>query len=124
MLKRHVNLLAAAAALALAGAGGVASATTPQQALPGDVPSVVVNYSDLSLQSQAGIERLHARIRNAADEVCSSLDSRIIGLREQHQRCITLAVKRGVDAVGNDHLTQYHLYGAKAVASARPVATK
>jgi UrcA family protein len=123
MFKRHINLLAAAAALAFAGVGGVASATT-QARLSNDAPSVVVNYSDLSLQSRSGIERLHARIRNAAETVCSSLDSRVIGLREQHQHCISTAVRRGVEAVGNDNLTQYHLYGSKAVAAAKPRAAK
>lgn len=119
MFKRHINLLAAAAALAFVGVGGVANATAEA-----DLPSVVVSYSDLSLQSQAGIERLHARIRNAAETVCSSLDSRVIGLREQHQHCIATAVRRGVEAVGNDNLTQYHLYGSKAVSAAKPRAAK
>ena len=64
------------------------------------------------------------RIRNAAETVCSSLDSRVIGLREQHQHCVTTAVRRGVEAVGNDNLTQYHLYGSKAVAAAKPRAAK
>jgi UrcA family protein len=123
MFKRHINLLAAAAALAFVGAAGAAAATT-QAHLSTEAPSVVVNYSDLSLQSQAGIERLHARIRNAAETVCSSLDSRVIGLREQHQHCVTTAVRRGVEAVGNDALTQYHLYGSKAVSAAKPRAAK
>ena len=49
MSKRLIKLLPLAAALALS---GYASATTPK-----DLPSVVVKYGDLNLDTKAGVEQ-------------------------------------------------------------------
>ena len=109
MSKRLINLLPLAA-LALS---GLATAGTPK-----DIPSVVVKYGDLSLSSKAGIASLHSRIRSAAENVCSPLDSRVLGLREQYERCVSDAVTQSVAAVGNANLSLYHRYGARAAAFA------
>ena len=106
MSKRLIKLLPVVAALAL---GGIASASIPK-----DLPSVVVKYNDLSLNSRAGVANLHARIRAAAAQVCSPLNSRVLGLREEYERCVTDAVAESVAAVGNQNLRQYHLYGKRA----------
>jgi len=107
MSHRLVKLLPLAAALAL---GGIASASIPK-----DLPSVVVKYDDRTLDSRAGVANLHARIRNAAGQVCSPLNSRVLGLREEYERCVADAVAQSVAAVGNQNLHQYHLYGKKSV---------
>ncbi len=107
MSKHLVNLLALACALAIS---GFAAAGTPK-----DLPSVVVKYDDLSLNSKAGVASLHARIRNAAESVCSPLNSRVLGLREQYEICVSDAVAQGVASVGNANLSNFHRYGAKAV---------
>ena len=105
MSKRLINLLPLAA-LAFC---GFAAAGTPK-----DIPSVVVKYGDLNLNSKAGIASLHARIRNAAETVCSPFDSRVLGLREQYQTCVTDATSAGVATVGNANLSNYHRYGSRA----------
>ena len=102
---RFIKLLPVAACLALS---GVATASIPK-----DVPSVVVKYGDLSLDTQAGVASLHARLKSAARYVCSSLDSRVLGLREQFDRCVSDAVKQSVAAVGNEDLSRYHRLGGR-----------
>ena len=47
--------------------------------------------------------------RVAAAQVCSPLNSRVLGLREEYERCVTIAVAESVAAVGNQNLRQYHL---------------
>ena len=61
------------AALALSGLAN-ASTTT-------ETNSVVVRFGDLNLNSQAGVAKLHKRIRNAAESVCDQLETRILGLQ-------------------------------------------
>ena len=105
MSKRLIKLLPLAAALALSGYAG---ATTPK-----DLPSVVVKYGDLDLASEAGVKSLHSRLRNAAEQVCSPFQSRVLGLREQYERCVTDAMTQSVAAVGNPSLIQYHRSGSR-----------
>lgn len=91
-------------------AAGIASAGTRVAA---EVPSVVVQYGDLNLESQAGILKLHARLRGASQEVCSSLNSRVLGLLEQYEACVSNALARSVAAIGNESLSKFHRYGVK-----------
>jgi UrcA family protein len=74
---------------------------------------VVVQYGDLNLSSQAGIASLHKRIRNAAESVCGSLETRILGLRDAYDTCIDEAVTHSVAAVGNANLTRFHAVKGK-----------
>jgi UrcA family protein len=107
MSKHLVNLLALACALAISGFAAAGTKT--------EIPSVVVKYSDLTLSTKAGVASLHSRIRNAAEAVCSPMNSRILGLRQQYEACVSDAVAEGVASVGNANLSNYHLYGSKAV---------
>ena len=108
MSKRLTQLLTVATALALT---GVAGATTRSE---GDVPSTIVKYGDLALNTKAGVAKLHARIHAAAELVCGNIDSRVLGLREQYDVCVSDAVTQSVAAVGNANLSEYHRYGKKA----------
>ena len=104
------KLLLPAIALAMT---GIASAGARVDA---DTRSVVVHYGDLNLNSQAGVLKLHARLRSAAQDVCSTLDSRVLGLLEQYQSCVADALTQSVASVGNDSLSKYHRYGIKPAA--------
>jgi UrcA family protein len=98
--------LLALAALALAGA-----ATASQR----NVDGVVVRYGDLNLNSQTGVAKLHKRIRNAAESVCSPLDTRILGLHDGYDQCVAEAVRNGVAAVANANLSNFHANKGKRV---------
>ena len=108
MSKPLTQLLTAAAALAITGLAGASVARD-------QLPSVVVNFSDLSLDTRAGVIKLHARLHAAAQLVCSSIDSRVIGLRDQHDTCVADAVAQSVAAVGNSNLSDFHRNGAKSL---------
>lgn len=88
------------AALALS---GIATAGTPN-----DTASVVVKYGDLNLQSQAGIARLHKRISNAAESVCSQLDLPFLSVQAAYRECVAEAIEKGIAAVDNSNLSQFH----------------
>lgn len=104
---KSFKLLSLAIALAMT---GIASAGAR---VDSDTPSVVVRYGDLNLDSRAGVLTLHARLRSAAQNVCSPLDSRVLGLLEQYESCVADAIANSVAAVGNDSLSKYHRYGIK-----------
>jgi UrcA family protein len=106
-IMKTFKLLLPAIALAMT---GIASAGTRIDA---DTPSVVVRYADLNLNSPAGVLKLHARLRSAAQDVCSTLDSRVLGLLEQYESCVADAIAQSVAAVGNESLSKYHRYGIK-----------
>lgn len=101
--------LAAAFAFGTFAFNGIAQASTPK-----DLPSVVVRYDDLTLNTRAGVANLHSRLRTAAQQVCSPLNSRVLGLREEYERCVTSALSQSVDSVANSNLKRYHLYGKRA----------
>jgi UrcA family protein len=110
MNSRLIKLLPVAAALALT---GVAQAGTVRE-----LPSVVVKYGDLNLDTVDGVATLHTRLSKAAREVCSQLDSRVLGLRDQYDLCVSGAVTKSVAQVDNPRLTSFHRYGRKAAAVA------
>ena len=83
-------------------ASGMASAATRE------APGVVVRFGDLDLNSRTGIVSLHKRLRNAAESVCSPLESRILGLHDAYVECVKEAVSNGVAAVANPNLTNFH----------------
>ena len=87
---KSIKYLLPLAALALAGAASAASR---------DVNSVVVRFGDLNLNTPAGVARLHQRIHNAAEFVCSPLETRILGLRDAYDECVAEAVSNGVASV-------------------------
>ena len=103
---KSIGYLLPLAALVLAGA-----ATASQR----NVDGVVVRYGDLNLNSQTGVASLHKRIRNAAKSVCGPLDSRILGLRDGYDNCVTEAVQNGVAAVANANLSNFHANKGKRV---------
>ena len=101
------KLLLPAIALGVAGIATAATRVAPE------VPSVVVQYGDLNLNTQAGILKLHARLRGAAQNVCSPLNSRVLGLLEQYESCVNAALAQSVADVGNESLSKFHRYGVK-----------
>ena len=106
---RLIKLLPVAACLALS---GVAAASTPK-----DLPSVVVKYGDLNLDSQAGV-RKPARPPHECREVRVQLARQPRARPARTVRpCVTDAVKQSVAAVGNADLIRYHRYGGRVRAT-------
>lgn len=72
------------------------------------VPERVVRYDDLRLTSRAGIEKLYARLKGAAEVVCDSLESRELGRYTRYAKCVRESLSRAVAAVANDDLANLH----------------
>jgi len=109
MSKRLIKLLPAAAlaaSLVISANAGASTRDTP--------PTVVVKYGDLDLGSKSGVAALHSRLNRAAKQVCSPLDSRVLGLREKFDQCVADAVTDAVRTVANPNLSLYHRYGKHA----------
>ncbi len=70
-----------------------------------------VRYQDLNLTNQADIVRLQARIANAADNVCFTLQDRDLFRMREYDRCRAAAIA--------DAWTQVRLHTASAVTVAR-----
>ncbi len=86
-----IRALLPLAALLVAGAAAAATPTHPVQE--------VVRYGDLRLDTANGVKRLHARIRAAAERVCSPLESRELSLRVRYEQCVRSAFLESVAAV-------------------------
>jgi UrcA family protein len=74
-------------------------------------PEVAVRdvfFADLNLQNVAGITRLHARIADAAIEVCGGDDRTNLAQLRRREQCRADAIVRAVAAVKSPLLTQHH----------------
>lgn len=72
-------------------------------------PAVTVHYSDLNLNTEAGVASLYNRIRHAAQEVCGKVDSRRLDEVAAAQSCFNRAMASSVGAVGNAQLDREYL---------------
>lgn len=95
-----VTALVAFAGLSKGGAADAADASTP--------PSKTVTYGDLNLDSTAGANALYARLRRAAEEVCSPFDSRELSQRRVWQTCVDRALTTAVVQVNKPKVTALH----------------
>ena len=103
--KSLVLIIASLAALPLA-----AGATTPT-----DAPAVHVQFADLDLSHDAGVERLYVRLRHAAATVCNMrADIRDLRATEIQQSCTTAALDRAVAEIHSAGLSTRHALGTAA----------
>ncbi len=102
-LRNSKNVLFAAVAV-------VSFASVAQMAQAADVmndrPAQTVRYSDLNLNTDAGVVTLYNRIQHAAEQVCGNVDSRRLEQVTAAQACVNKAMAASVSAVGNAQLTQ------------------
>lgn len=115
-LRNSKNVLFAAVA-------AVSFASVAQMAQAADVindrPAQTVRYSDLNLNTDAGVASLYNRIHHAAEQVCGTVDSRRLEQVAAAQACVNTAMATSVSAVGNIQLTQ--VFMAHSSGSPKPV---
>lgn len=72
---------------------------------PAHTPTAIVKYDDLNVSTVGGATALYARIRSAAQHVCSSFD-RPLDLNSQALKadCMSQAIAKGVAAVNEPAL--------------------
>jgi len=90
--------------LALASSGCVAG--VPQEsAYSSDVPTKLVRYADLNLNTADGARVLFRRIKSAAAEVCEPLDGRSLARHAIWQKCYERALADAVSQVNQPRVT-------------------
>jgi UrcA family protein len=93
------------AVLAIAAATLVANIAS---AAEHDAASTVVRYSDLDLAQSADAARLYARLKYAAQKVCSSYDSRDMNVQRLKDACYDTALSNAVAKVDDAKLSSLH----------------
>ena len=68
----------------------------------------IVGYADLNLDSPQGAKVLYARLRNGAEDVCSSFEGRDLFFKKLWQTCFDQAVAAAVVRVNKPGLTTLH----------------
>ena len=70
--------------------------------------AVVVNFADLDATKPQGAARLYARMKSAAEVVCSDLaPGRLIERMQPYTKCVQDALSHAVAEVGVPAVTQY-----------------
>jgi UrcA family protein len=87
---------------------GAALGGTAQAAEARQFDRSIVAYGDLNLGSPQGTKALYARLRNGAEDVCSSIDGRNLFLKRLWQTCFDQAVAAAVVQVNSPGLTTLH----------------
>lgn len=90
-------------------AGPLIAAAVPTNSPDRDaVPSRVVRFADLNLESREGVRRLYSRIKSAAQEVCVPVYFRITDSYVSQRQCQEHAIDAAVAAVRSESLTALH----------------
>jgi len=97
--------------LTVAGLVGPLTAGAVTTTSPGSdaVPSRIVHFADLKLESREGVRRLYSRIKSAAQEVCVPVYFRITESSLSQRHCEEHAIDAAVAAVRSQSLTALHL---------------
>ena len=110
------NAAGPGAKLALVALGAVAGVlgvgTAGAAGTDGDVPSVVVKYSEQSLGTDSGVKALYAQIVRASKQVCPTAPESIRDQRLQTliEQCRDQAIARAIHKIDNERLAA--LYAA------------
>jgi UrcA family protein len=102
-------LLMLTGGLGCAVAAGTASAATPDN----DVPSVVIHYSNQTLATDQGVQRLYAQIVRAAKQVCPDATIRGLAATASVQQCRQQAVARAIHQIDNPELASLYAASSK-----------
>jgi UrcA family protein len=104
--KLAMMLLGSLAGLA---AFGAASAANPNS----EVPSLVVQYTEQSLATDAGVDQLYRRIAAAAAKVCPDAPIRDLGALQQVNHCRNAAIARAIRQIDNSRLAALYASHSK-----------
>jgi UrcA family protein len=100
-----LSIVLAAGFLAL---GGTAMGGRVQAAEAPQYNTTIVAFGDLNLDSEQGVKVLYARLRNGAEDVCSSFEGRDLFFKRLWQTCFDRAVASAVVQVNRTSLTTLH----------------
>lgn len=81
----------------------------PMLASSGEAKQVTVQFADLNLANDAGVDALYSRIRGAARTACAGAEGRSVAQHREWNACMSVALDGAVAAVGNHALANKHL---------------
>jgi UrcA family protein len=87
---------------------GAAMAGTAQAGAEPKYDSAVVSFGDLNLDSPQGTKALYSRLRNGAEDACSSFEGRDLFFKRLWQSCFDQAVTAAVVQIDRPGLTTLH----------------
>jgi UrcA family protein len=91
-------------------AAGAAGAATPDSG----VPSVVVKFDALTLDTDSGVNQLYRRIESAAKQVCPDGTMRDLSAHQRVEQCRKQAVARAIQQIDNPRLAALHAVRSKS----------
>lgn len=91
--------LAFAAALATSGLTLVALGAPAYAAAPAAYPTVTVAHADLNLGSEAGVRKLEARVRHAAQQLCLTPGVKTPKLYSAERNCVKQTIANAAPQV-------------------------
>ena len=100
-------LLGSLAGVMAAGAAGAATRGS-------DVPSVVVKFDGLTLDTDSGVNQLYRRIESAARQVCPDGTMRDLSTYQRVEQCRKQAVARAIRQIDNPRLAALHAVRSKS----------
>ncbi len=103
--RKHLLTLIAVFTVGMAVLGAPARAESVDR----NIASMAVNYADLNLASEEGVDALYRRLRAAATEVCRGLEGREIAKLVKHRACYQQALSGAVAKLDLAPLTALHL---------------
>jgi UrcA family protein len=87
-------------------------------------PQLVVRYADLNLANHAGAAVLYRRIKNAAFQVCGSVDLKHLSQAATAKPCIDGAIAQAVSAIDSPMLTSQYLVKTGSASKLKFVAAR
>ena len=103
--KRNVKVTVAAATTmvfgAILGSGVVWADESGSTSRRGETRSVTVQYADLDLTREEGLEALHSRLDAASKRVCGDYELRIVRARQVWQHCYDVAMAEALEQIGH-----------------------
>jgi UrcA family protein len=103
-LNSMTSMLATGLFTLICAASGGALAAEPPESL-----TKIVHYGDLNLDSKQGAEALYARLRSAAKEVCSPLQSIEMSRQHEWKNCFNNALANAVGQVDKTTVSALHV---------------
>ena len=91
-------------------AGAAASGTVVAQPY-GQVSAKKVTYGDLNLETEAGAKVLYARLRQAAQDVCSLYQSDELARKMVWRTCVENSLSHAVGRINKPQVTALHNKG-------------
>src|SRR3984957_11538778 len=92
---------------------GAAIGGTAQAGAEPKYDSAVVSFGDLNLDSPQGTKMLYSRLRNGAEDACSSFEGRDLFFKRLWQTCFDQAVAAAVAQVDRPSVTALHSQSVK-----------